>query len=557
MKKLLKYIPAAWTVSLALIMMCHAQPDGRSVSMDSSLLKADVYFLASGELQGRETGLAGAQTAAVFLASRLYALQLKPFFEADKSSILTPYYQTFEMAGAVPSQVESSLTFHMREISIEARPQQDYFYFFNSPLPADLKGDVCFVGYGIQAPEFNYDDLSGRDCKGKIALAFYGEPQLSGDSLFFNGDHITHYSLPGWKTENLAKTGAKALILIPDPARVDYYDKFLQRQGRRSGETQFVLQNEKSLPVIYLSGEFAKKVFGRLYNGGDSPEQKRLQKWASGKSGNFQWREDAAKNLQADLKIKLPQTEVRKGRNVLAVLPGSDPQLRDEYILGGTHFDHEGIKENRIYFGADDNASGVAANLNIARALAGLSKMQQPQRSIIFAFWDAEEKGMLGSRYFLDHPPVPLSRIKAAFNMDMIGRDASFNFAALRQPMMDEDAENKVMIFYSAQAPQLAAVARKVNITRPLHLLFDPNAYFTSGSDHAAFHEAKIPVVYYFTGFHTDYSQPGDTPDKIDFQKLTRIAGHIAAFVKQLADMPEMPDFDNSVISAPEGDFSR
>jgi len=221
----------------------------------------------------------------------------------------------------------------------------------------------------------------------------------------------------------------------------------------------------------------------------------------------------------------------------------------------GSHYDHEGVSDGQIYYGADDNASGVSANLNVAMAFSQLSSVNKPKRSIIFAFWDAEEKGMLGSKYFTLHPPVSLESLKCVFNMDMIGRDASFNFAALRQPMVDDDAENEVMIFYSAQAPKLAQLAQQANDDLYLHLLYDPNVFFTSGSDHANFQVHKIPVLYYFTGFHTDYTSPNDTPDKIDYEKLTRITKHIANFVYILGDLNVVPDFDESILSAPEGDF--
>jgi Zn-dependent M28 family amino/carboxypeptidase len=179
------------------------------------------------------------------------------------------------------------------------------------------------------------------------------------------------------------------------------------------------------------------------------------------------------------------------------------------------------------------------------------------RRNLVFAFWDAEEKGTLGTQYFVEHPLIPLEKIKVVFNMDMIGRDASFNFAALRQPISEEGAENKVMLFYSAQAPVLKDIAAEANRAINLHLLFDPNVFFTSGSDHVNFHSRKVPVVFYFTGFHTDYTSANDTADKINFKKLTRITQHIANFSYRLANAETIPEFDSRILTAPEVDFIR
>jgi Zn-dependent M28 family amino/carboxypeptidase len=226
-------------------------------------------------------------------------------------------------------------------------------------------------------------------------------------------------------------------------------------------------------------------------------------------------------------------------------------------VLVGAHYDHEGIKNGEIFPGADDNGSGTVANLQVASAFAALSNAELADYHVIFAFWDAEEKGTLGTRYFVEHPPLPLTQIKTVLNMDMIGRDASFKFAALRQPVIDENAENQVMLFYSAQSPQLKKLALDVNSTTKLDLKFDPNVYFTSGSDHRSFHAREIPIVWYFTGFHTDYTSPRDTADKINFEKLTRITRHIANFSYKLANSESLPVFDKSILYTPEGDFTR
>ena len=468
------------------------------------------------------------------------------------------YFQPFRIVGAVPAKIASSLTIRQNNRETVARAGEDYYYFFNSPVELQVTAPAVFAGYSITAPEYNYDDFAGIDCTDKIVVAYYGEPLEKDSSVFFNGRHITTYATGDWKARLVAQKGGKALILLPTPENQDKYLRFLKRKTRTLKEQNFILMEETGIPVFYLSADFAEKMLGSWRRANFEQEQSRRRKWLSkGPKEPFTWKATGWQTGEWSVQVALSEVETRQCRNVLAVLPGSDPQQKEEFILIGSHYDHEGVKNGKIYRGADDNASGVTANLNIARAFAQARDKTPFKRSLVFAFWDGEEKGLRGSQYFVDHPLIPLDKIKIVFNMDMIGRDASFNFAALRRPVKEEDAENKVMLFYSAQTPELKTLAQKSNQAIGLHLLFDPNVFFTSGSDHMNFQAKKIPVVYYFTGFHTDYTSPDDTPDKIDYHKLTRIARHIANFAYRLSVKKEIPQFNSKILTAPEGDFKR
>lgn len=526
--------------------------------IQESKIKGDLNFLASRELKGRETGKPGGEVAGAFLAGQMLGMNLAPLTRSDSSDVLEKYYQHFQIVGASPEAISFTLRVRKGRKIFPAKSGKNAFYFFNSPGDLQFRGDAVFAGYAIRAPEYRYDDLSGLDCRDKIVVAFYGEPLENDTSMFFNGKHRTHYMMPGWKAEAVAALGAKALIMIPTPENEAGYQRFLQRKLRGKGGKQFILKDETAVPVIYLSADYAGKLFGQVWKEDFASAQKELRAWLSGKrETTYQWKPVIQAGGEWRLSLQVKNREIRECRNVIGVLPGSNPTLRNEYILIGSHYDHEGVINGKIYRGADDNASGDVANLNVARAFSHLQQEEKPGRSILFAFWDAEEKGTLGSKYFVHHPLVELNKIKTAINMDMIGRDASFRFAALGKPMKDEDAENKVMIFYSAQAPELAVFAKKANENKMLHLLYDPNVFFTSGSDHVNFHERKIPVVYYFTGFHTDYTSPRDTPNKIDYNKLTRITRHIANFAYHLASARDVPHFNLNILTAPEGDFTR
>lgn len=522
-------------------------------SITEAQIKSDLYALASEEMQGREAGLTGAGLAADYLTHELNKINVQSVNNHKENG---RYYQNFQIIGTGLNNVSSGLTIQKGNYKIKAKYWDDYFYFYNSPQKVSINAEIIFAGYAINAPEYQYNDFNNLDIQDRIVVAYYGEP-LQDDTLqFFNGKHRTKYMLPDWKADEVAKRGGRILVLIPNPENEKSYNMFLQRRLKSNNKNPFVLVDEESVPVIYLSVKFAQNVFGNWLKENFVSEKKRLLDWLQYPQENqFRWQEINSLNQTWKINVNYNNPEVRECQNLTAIYPGQSSQLKNEYILVGSHYDHEGVKEGKIFLGADDNASGVSATLNVARAFAKLTGHERPKRSIIFAFWDAEEKGTLGAKYFIEHSVVPLQNIKAVFNMDMIGRDASFNFAALRQPIKDENAENKVMIFYSAQAPSLKDIAVQSNKNIDLTILYDPNVFFTSGSDHMVFHSHYIPVIYYFTGFHTDYTSIGDTPEKINYNKLTRISRHIANFVYTLANSSEIPEFNRSILSAPEGDF--
>jgi hypothetical protein len=516
-------------------------------------IHSDLFVLASEEMEGREAGLTGAGLAADYITHELNKINVQSMNRHDQNG---GYYQNFQIIGADLSDISSDLTIQQGKYKIKAEYREDYFYFYNSPKKISINAEIVFAGYAINAPEYQYNDFENLDLKDKIVVAYYGEP-LQDDTLqFFNGKHRTKYMMPDWKADEVAKRGGSILVLMPNQENENSYSKFLQRHLQPNNKKPFVLIDDQSVPVVYLSVKFAQKVFGDWLKENFILERKRLLNWLHDNQKNhFRWQETNLLNQTWEVNIDYNNPDVRECQNLIALYPGQNSQLKNEYILVGSHYDHEGVQDGKIYLGADDNASGVSATLNITRAFSELTGHERPSRSIIFAFWDAEEKGTLGSKYFVDHSVVPFQNIKEVFNMDMIGRDASFNFVALHQPIKDENAENKVMIFYSAQAPALKDIAIQSNKNIDLTILYDPNVFFTSGSDHMVFHSHHIPIIYYFTGFHTDYTSIGDTPDKINYSKLTRISRHIANFIYTLANSDEIPGFDKRILSAPEGDF--
>jgi hypothetical protein len=518
-----------------------SQEHPRSGDIKQNLIKKDLLSFTNDKFQGRDAGSPGNQLAANFITERLNLLGLQPLSAESETSAQSQYFQKFEIIGINPAEISSNLSMIVDDSILTLQKDRDYYYFFNSDRKLNNRSDIVFAGYAINAPEYNYDDFNGLDIKNKIVLAFYGEPLQKDSLLFFNGTHQTEFMMEDWKARTVAQGEGRALILMPTPDNRETYNSMLKRKSRSKSTKNFVLREDISVPVIYLSAEFAEKWVGKWVNSYFESENERIRSLVDTKTVNkIRWTAPEWIISTANLKLTYDKPEIRTCNNILAVKPGNGTV--DEYILVGAHYDHEGMKEGEIFPGADDNASGTIANLHVASAFAGLSADEITKRHVIFAFWDAEEKGTLGTRYFVDHSPVPLKSIKLAINMDMIGRDASFKFAALRQPMTTENAENQVMLFYSAQSPKLKNLALDVNQDTQLDLKFDPNVYFTSGSDHRSFHNRQIPIV---------------TADKINFEKLTRITRHISNFSYMMGTKMDIPEFNRSILSAPEGDFTR
>jgi Zn-dependent M28 family amino/carboxypeptidase len=220
--------------------------------------------------------------------------------------------------------------------------------------------------------------------------------------------------------------------------------------------------------------------------------------------------------------------------NVVAILPGSDPALRDEYIVFSAHMDHEGFGPpdatgDTIYNGADDDASGTSAVLEIAQAYASLDR--KPARSIMFVLVSGEEKGLLGSAYFVEHPPVPTARMAANINIDMIGRNARDTVVAIGHGYSS----------LGASVQRIAAAHRELGLVVAADLWPEEQLFFRS--DHFNFAVKEVPAIFFTTGLHADYHKPSDEPETIDNDKLMRVARLLARFGYDIANTAARPQW--------------
>ncbi|MGH9508578.1 MAG: M28 family peptidase [Terriglobales bacterium] len=374
-------------------------------SIDAERLRAHVRFLSHDLLEGRGTGARGGDIAAQYLAAQFALYGLEP--AGDNGS----YLQNVPLVGVIT--VPQDTTYALAPAGAEEMKLtflNDYVVMDETQsTTSHVDADMVFVGYGISAPEFNWDDYKGVDLKGKVLLMLVNEPP-SDDAKFFKGPALTYYGRWTYKFEEAARRGAVGAVLIHKTEMASYGWDVVRNSW--SGERSYLkAQGPKLQAASWIQLEVARKALASAGKNLDELME-------SAKSRDFR---------PVPLAIEFKAHVVSKVRpfessNVIARLPGSNPKLKDQAVLYTAHYDHLGIRPNapgdNIFNGAEDNATGCAVLLELARAYATAAR--KPARSILFATVTAEEQGLLGSEYLGLHPPIPAGRIVLNLNFDNI-----------------------------------------------------------------------------------------------------------------------------------------
>lgn len=375
-------------------------------AVNQNNIRAHVKFLSSDLLEGRGTGQRGGDIAADYIATQFALNGLKP---AGQNGT---YLQRVPMVG-VATDPSSSLTLQINGKSMPLRPLEDIVAMDESQsATSDMDAPLVFVGYGISAPEYQWDDYKGLDVKGKILLMLVNEPP-STDDKFFKGKALTYYGRWTYKYEEAARRGAAGAILIHQADMASYgWDVVRNSWG---GERAYIRND--AAPKLKLAAWIQYNIAQEIAGVG----KKSVDDWIKqAQSRDF-------KPIPLPVSIKshmISKIRPFDSNNVLAILPGSDPNIGGEAVVISSHYDHlgfrPGVPGDNIYNGAVDNATGCAMLLEMARAL---SNQPPARRSIIFAAVTGEEQGLLGSQYLGEHPPIPAGKISAAFNFDGIRPD--------------------------------------------------------------------------------------------------------------------------------------
>lgn len=393
-------------------------------------IREHVRYLADDRLEGRDTGSPGGELAAQYIAKEFRTLRLQP--GGDGGSFLRPV--SFVRMSQDPEKTRLVLT----RAGEDPRPlQYGTDFLLNGLAMTDARFDapMVFAGYGITAPEFQHDDYSGLDVQGKVVVLLSGEPP-SKDPAIFEGEKDSKYAAGEYKLRRAQEKGAAGVVTILTTARAANFnwDRFRSAQTR----TQIGLANPRPnrFPALLMRAQGAEKLFA----GAPTPFAELDRKSAEGAVTGFP--------LPSTLGVELALNQQPfQSPNVAAVLEGSDPELKKQVVVYSAHYDHVGVggsKEDKIHNGAWDNASGTAGVLETARTFASLKKGARPKRSVLFLLCTGEEHGLLGSRWYVEHPAFPIAQTAANINLDMteiFGVPKDFNALGVEHSTLLRSAE--------------------------------------------------------------------------------------------------------------------
>jgi Zn-dependent M28 family amino/carboxypeptidase len=493
------FAAASATVSI-LVFTPPARPSDGPASTWPELLQRHVMRLADPLFEGRGPGTAGLDSAAAYIADEMRRIGLTPGGEEGT------YFQSLEVTTGVEVVEPGAIEVAGRRFAV-GKDVQPIGFSTNGTLTAP----VVFAGYGITAPQFDYDDYAGLDVRNKLVLVLTNEPGEMDSTSRFDGNVNTPHAELRTKAINAREHGALGILAVNGPK---HHTGEPLRKPSRDGAgymTSGLLAAQISEPVAAALLKSAKTDLRTLQEAIDShlrPHSMALPE-------------------SARVTVTLRRTKA-KIRNVVGWLPGRDTSRT---LVIGAHYDHLGFGgESSLapgvrapHVGADDNASGVAAMLAIAQEAAGRARLDgSPRHNLLFAAFTGEEMGLVGSSYFVDSPTRPLETVETMLNMDMVGR--------LR--------DNRLMVMGAGTATEFAGLLARTNqAIGKFDLKTSSDGY--GPSDHSSFYKRKVPVLMLFTGAHADYHKPSDTADKINYEGLSRVARFAAALVDSLDARPK------------------
>jgi hypothetical protein len=512
-----------------------------------------VGYLASPAMGGRDTFSEGLVRASDYLASELASAGVRPA-AADGS-----YFQTVT--------VDEVRATNRSSVTIEAGGARRTFEQgagFTVPDGVGAKrtftsNDLVFAGYGLYAPHVGHDDYAGRSVAGKVAVWLGGVPaahaaEAYGGSLATRAVYATEQrravasiggaspASGGTASCSASAAASKCGASQPSSSCCKASAKSCSagasscaEHGEKAGEGTFLTSarlDQPSAPQVTAGDD----LLAFLFRGASVPYAELKRMAAAGERLPAVTFRDVSITFNIDVRYETVGS--RRSRNVVALVEGSDPKLKSTYVAFGAHFDHLGTAADggAIFHGADDNASGTAALLALAKAYA---RGPRPLRSVLFVWHTGEERGLWGSRFFADHPTVALDSIVAHVNLDMVGRDFQDR---------TESADTLFLVGSDWISSEIHATAVEANaaLRRPFALDFSMNAPSDPGlayyrSDHYSYAAKGIPSIFVTTGPHGDYHAPSDTADKINYAKLARVVEYAHAIGTRLANLTRAP----------------
>ena len=514
-----------------------------SSSISAADLRRDVLVLASDGMEGRLVGTPGNRQARRFIETRFEELGLTPI-GADRS-----YLHRFDLV--IPSLgAPNQFAVTVGDRTSTGSLGQD-FYPERFSGTGQAEGPLVFAGFGISAPLLGHDDYGNADISSRVVMVLDHEPGEDDPESPFDGEVPSEHARSVRKALEAQQRGAAARLLV-----ADLHNHSIPRSLQEGMRTTWrgvpprvpryelgAWVDQVRIPVLRVSVEQAERMLAG--NGMDFDSLTRRAETSGGITPIA--RPDIVVQVAASI-----HRERRPEHNVVGLINGSDPLLRNEWIILCAHYDHEGITPQGIFNGADDDASGVAGLLEIAEAysLAG-ARGVYPRRSILLAAWNAEERGMLGAWAYTEEPLAPLDKTIAVINMDMIGRheevpeNPGFRLRGL-QPQTAESNANAVNLLGYSYSADLRVAAEGANVDRlQLRFRYDDNlSNLLRRSDHWPFLFQGIPALFVHTGLHPDYHTQWDRPDRLDYDKMSRIVRLVHQLSWDLAQDTSRPEYN-------------
>lgn len=489
-------------------------PRAETESITARDLKKHLSFLASDELGGRYTISPANRIAARYLASQLEAYGYRG--GARDGS----FFQKVPLSFRTTDMEASRAILTVGNEKTEFKHGDGFASFTGADMT--VAGELVYVGYGISSPANQYDDYAGLDVKGKIVVIAQGFPEA------LKGVKLTQNEQGG---EAALAHGATSVIEIP-PAQFLLQWNQIQAYFSRGGQISLpapAVASVKGLPAVLAGPDFIQAI------------AKAIGKASTDLLATGKPLQPVAIPATVDIRVKVEIKPAPQAQNVVGILDGTDPKLKNEYVVISAHYDHlETNAKGEVYNGADDDGSGTVSVLEIAQAFA---LGAHPKRSVLIIFHTGEELGLLGSLYNTDYEPVvPLDKLVTDLNIDMVGRS---------RPEGDTDPRDRELsdkdTIYVIGADKLSSELNKLSEetnAETARLKFDyryndenhPERFYYR-SDHFNYAKHGIPIIFYFNGVHRDYHQPTDDVDKIDFERMERIDRMIFALGWRIANL--------------------
>jgi len=512
-------------------------------SINQKDLKKHMLFLASDELEGRDTGEPGLEVAARYLAVQAENLSLRP---ADTEN---GYYQPYIIEEKGYDREQSSITIHSE--GEDSLVNQESFYIFPSPQGDEMliEGEVVFAGYGINDDAHNYNDFENIDVEGKVVLIMNRAPMNEDGTLMqFDHDKWSGMQNMQYKLPTIFQQGARAVLMVFDPkSGYQSIEDLSPGIAKYLGKSRTLKNEEGSSDMPGMGSNLVlihRNVAEQLLSGSGY----KLEDLQNEIDQNLAPRSFALEGTSVKVRLLMETRDVVVS-NIFGMIEGSDPVLKNEVVIYLAHYDHVGTDgSGGVFNGADDNASGTVALIEIAEAFK--KEKKRPKRSIGFLWVSAEEIGLFGSQYFADHPLIPAENIAAAINLDMVARTKTAEDAASKRSGLTIQGGDTVKVIGGMQSKVLMDINEKTLEEMGLvgnytyNDLNHSERYFYR-SDHISFARKDIPGLYYSTGTHADYHMLDDVEERLDYDKFLKMTRFCYKAGFNVARYPDPIEVDN------------